>query len=166
MSTARTARTGTQNRLSLLRKRASRLAATQALYSTLVEDAGQNAAALCRMILSQWDDSKRDDDGILPTSAMPDKTLLSTIIERALEERSRLDAAIDSILLTGWSRARTSPVLIATLMAAGAEWLASKRAGAVLVDEYAAVGASLLSDEELSYLHKAMHVMFDGLPRA
>jgi len=155
----------TQNRKSLLRKRASRLAAAQALYSMLLEDVKTTPLKLTSTILSQWEDSKANGDNELPTDTMPDKALLSTIIERALEERSRLDDAINAIILPGWSRERTSTVLIATLMAAGAEWLASTRAAPVLVDEYAAVGSSLLSDEELSYLHKAMHVLFDGLAR-
>lgn len=155
----------TQNRKSLMRKRAARLAASQALYSMLLEDTATTSVKLANGILSQWEDSKANDDDTLPTDAMPDKTLLSTILDRALEERARLDAAIDTIIMPGWSRARTSTVLIAMLMAASAEWLATSRAAAVLVDEYAAVGTSILSDEEVSYLHKALHVMFDGLAR-
>lgn len=165
MSAANPKKAGTQNRMSLLRKRAARLAAVQAIYSHLLENSGKNAHQLSQMILAQWEDSRRDKDGTLPTDAMPDNTLLTTIITRALEERGNIDTAINAMILPGWSRERTSTVLIATLMAAGAEWLASSRAAGMLVDEYASVGASLLSEEELSYLHKALHVMFDGLAR-
>lgn len=155
----------TQNRKSLLRKRAARLAAVQALYSMLLEDVKTTPQKLVNTILGQWEDSKADGDDVLPTDAMPDKTLLSTVLEAALENRAKLDASIDSIIMPGWSRERTSVVLQAALMAAGAEWLASTRAAPVLVDEYVAVGTSMLSEEEVAYLHKALHVMFDGLAR-
>lgn len=155
----------TQNRKSLLRKRAARLAAVQALYSMLLEDVKTTAQKLANVILGQWEDSKADGDGALPTDAMPDKALLAIVLESALENRAKLDGAIDSIILPGWSRERTSLVLQAALMAAGAEWLASTRAAAVLVDEYVSVGTSMLAEEEVAYLHKALHVMFDALPR-
>ena len=90
----------TQNRKSLLRKRAARLAAVQALYSMLLEDVKTTAQKLANTILGQWEDSKADGDGALPTDAMPDKTLLATVLETALENRAKLDGASLDVIFT------------------------------------------------------------------
>jgi transcription termination factor NusB len=159
------ANTGTQMRKSLLKKRAARLAATQALYSADFHENWPELGRITAPILAQWEDSKADGDDLLPTNTMPDKALLSKIIQAFLLHRVGIDAAIDALILPGWKRARMSAVLIAALQCAGAEWLMSNRKAVILADEYTSIGETLLADDELAYLHKAIHLLCEALPR-
>lgn len=151
-------------RKSLLKKRHARLAATQALYSTSIDSQVRGAASLTVMMLEQWRDSKSDNDDHLPHAAMPDATLLEAILDSAIVHHDTINTAIDGLLVTGWSRERTSAVLLALLQAASGEWLTGKvKARAMLVDEYTQVAASLLNDDEIGYVHKALNLLPDAL---
>jgi len=152
-------------RKSLMKKRHARLAATQALYSTSIDTQARGAASLTAMMLEQWRDSKTDNDDHLPHAAMPDATLLEAILDSAIAHHSAIDTALDSLIVQGWSRARTSNVLLALLQAASGEWLTGKvKARAMLVDEYTQVAASLLNDDEIGYVHKALNLLPELLP--
>lgn len=155
----------TQNRESLLKKRAARLAAVQALYGASFHDALPPAHKIAAQILSQWEDSKADRDGLLPTDTMPDKALLGRILEGVILHRNTVDTAIESLILPGWSKQRMDGVLLAILQAAGAEWIISTRALPMLVDEYTTIGEAMLGEEETAYLHKAVHLLCESLPR-
>ena len=151
-------------RKSLLKKRHARLAATQALYSTSIDSQVRGAASLTVMMLEQWRDSKSDNDDHLPHAAMPDATLLEAILDSAIAHREAITTAINGLLVPGWSRERTSAVLLALLHAASGEWLTGKvKARAMLVDEYTQLAASLLNDDEIGYVHKALNLLPDAL---
>lgn len=155
----------TQKRASLLKKRAARLAAVQALYGASFENIPPAPHKMAAQITGQWQDSKKDRDGLLPTDTMPENALLVRILEGVALYRNAIDGAIDAHILTGWTRQRMGGVLVAVLQAAAAEWLISTRALPVLVDEYASVGETMLGEEELSYLHKVLHLVCESLPR-
>ena len=58
----------------------------------------------------------------------------------------------------------TSLPLLAVLRTFAAETLAyPDRAAALLVDEYTAVAAQLVTDEELAYAHKAFNLLLGAL---
>lgn len=155
-------------RKSLLRKRASRLAAAQALYADAMMAASDSTAeGLVAHILASWSDSKLNDAHDLPHDIQPEVALLTKLIESALTHRKEIESAVDACILEGWKKSRMSEPLLATLRAFAAEVLAQPdRAPAVLTREYTEVAAQLLSDDELNYAHKAFNLMVQQLRAA
>ena len=151
-------------RKSLLRKRHARLAAAQALYSKAIEPCKRGAAAMTAMMMDQWAQSKENQDNALPAEAMPDAALLEAVLDSALENAQIISDAIDGIILPGWSRERTSAVLIAILQAAGGESISPRNTPRpVIIDEYVDVAGSLLNADETGFIHKALNLMLDEL---
>jgi transcription termination factor NusB len=151
-------------RKSIQKKYHARLAAAQALYGHAIEPTKRGAAAMAAVMLDQWADSKANGDNALPTDAMPDAPLLGAILDSALQHADAISDAIDAIILPGWSRERTSLVLVAILQAAGGEALSPRGTPrAVLIHEYVDVAGSLLNDDETGFIHKALNLMLDRL---
>lgn len=149
-------------RKSLLRKRASRLAAAQALYSEALIEKSTLPTLLAAQLLQSWADSKLNDTYDLPHEIQPEAALLNTLIDRAQFHAAEIEAAIDALILPGWSKERTSVPLLSVLRTFAAEALAyPDRAAAMLIDEYTQVAAQLVTDEELSYAHKAFNLLLD-----
>lgn len=150
-------------RKSLLRKRASRLAAAQALYArALKEDKGAPSRVVTQA-LAIWADSKTYDAHDLPFEAQPEQALLTTIVTTAIEKRARIEAAIEGLILPNWKKSRMSLPLLCVMRAAAAEALAASRPRGLLVEEYTEVAAQLVGDEEIPYAHKAFNLLFDAL---
>ncbi len=151
-------------RTSLMRKRASRLAAAQALYSEALIEKSTLPALLVAQILQAWVDSKDNDTIDLPHATQPEAALLNRLIETAQEKADVIEPAIDALILPGWSKERTSLPLLAILRTFAAEAIAyPARDPAMMVDEYTKVAAQLVTDDELSYAHKAFNLLLDAL---
>jgi len=151
-------------RKSLMRKRASRLAAAQALYSEALIERSTLPALLAAQMLQSWADSKANDTADLPHGTQPEVALLNALIESAQKHAGLIEPAIDALILPGWSKARTSLPLLAVLRTFAAETIAyPARVPAMLVDEYTEVAAQLVTDEELAYAHKAFNLLYDAL---
>lgn len=151
-------------RISLMRKRASRLAAAQALYSEALIEKKSVPNLLVAQILQAWADSKINDTEDLPHATQPEAALLNRLIETAQEHADTIEKAIESLILPSWSKARTSLPLLAVLRTFAAETLAHPdRDAAKLIDEYIKVAAQLVTDEELAYAHKAFNLLFEKL---
>lgn len=151
-------------RKSLMRKRASRLAAAQALYSEALIEKSTLPALLGAQILQSWADSKLNDTDDLPHATPPEAALLNTLIETAQKHEAQIETAIDALILPGWTKLRTSLPLLAVLRTFAAEVIAyPTRAAAMLVDEYTEVAAQLVTDEELQYAHKAFNLLLDAV---
>ncbi len=158
------AKTPTGSRKSLLRKRAARLAAAQALYSDNVTDKTTQPSVLAAQIMASWADSKLNDTDDLPHANQPETPLLTKLIETAQAHSEAIEAAIDTTILPGWKKSRMSEPLLAILRSCAAEALAyPTRARAMLVDEYTEVAAQLVTDDELHYAHKAFNLLLDHL---
>lgn len=152
------------SRKSLLRKRASRLAAAQALYSDAMTTSHTAPAQLAAHILESWADSKRNDAHDLPHDVQPETALLTTLITTAQDQAGVIETAIDTTILPNWKKSRMSEPLLAVLRACAAEALAyPTRARAMLVDEYTEIAAQLVTDDELHYAHKAFNLLLDHL---
>lgn len=151
-------------RLSLMRKRAARLAAVQAMYSEALIEKTTLPALLANQLLQSWADSRSNDTDDLPHNIQPEASLLNRLIDAAQKNNAQIQKAIDAIILPGWSRARMSLPLLCVLQVCAAEALLNaKRDRAMLVDEYTQVGAQLVTDEELDYAHKAFNLLLDAL---
>jgi transcription termination factor NusB len=154
----------TAPRASLMRKRASRLAATQALYSEALIEKTTLPLLLANQVLQSWADSKLNDTDDLPHGTQPEVALLNKLIETAQEKAGVIEPAIEALILPGWKKDRMSLPLLALLRTFAAETLAyPTRARATLVDEYTEVAAQLVTDEELDYAHKAFNLLLDAL---
>ncbi len=151
-------------RKSLMRKRASRLAAAQALYSEALIERKTLPNLLVAQLLESWADSKANDTADLPHATQPEAALLNKLIEASQAHAEVIEAAIDGLILPNWTKARTSLPLLAILRTFAAEAIAyPDRAAAMLVDEYTEVAAQLVTDDELNYAHKAFNLLLDAL---
>ena len=154
----------TAPRKSLMRKRASRLAAAQALYSEALIERSTLPNLLVAQILQSWADSKLNDTDDLPHGTQPEAALLNGLIESAQKNEAHIETLIDALILPDWSKARTSLPLLAVLRTFAAEAMAyPTRAAAMLVDEYTEVAAQLVTDEELRDAHNAFNLLLDAL---
>lgn len=152
------------NRKSLMRKRASRLAAAQALYSEALIEKSTLPMLLANQVLQSWADSKLNDAQDLPNDIQPEHALLNKLIESAQEHASTIEPAIDALILPGWTKERTSLPLLAVLRAFAAEVIAyPTRARGMLIEEYTEVAAQIVTDEERDYAHKAFNLLLDKL---
>jgi transcription termination factor NusB len=158
----------TTPRPSLMRKRASRLAAVQAMYSEALIEKSTLPALLAAQLLASWADSRANDTDDLPHANQPEVALLNKLIEAAQENHAVIEAAIAANILPNWSKARMSLPLLCVLQVFAAEVIACPtRGAAILVDEYTEVAAQLVTDEELGYAHKAFNLLLDALrPKA
>ena len=151
-------------RPSLMRKRASRLAAVQAMYSEALIEKTTLPGLLANQLLASWADSRTNDTDDLPHASQPEVALLNKLIETAQAQHAVIEAAIAKNILPSWSKARMSLPLLAVLQVFAAETLAyPARGAATLVDEYTEVAAQLVTDDELNYAHKAFNLLLAAL---
>lgn len=151
-------------RPSLMRKRASRLAAVQAMYSEALIEKSTLPALLAAQMLQSWADSRANNTDDLPHASQPEVALLNTLIATAQDAHSTIETAIAQHILPNWSKARMSLPLLSVLQVFAAEVIAyPTRSAATLIDEYTVVAAQLVTDEELSYAHKAFNLLLDHL---
>lgn len=149
---------------SLMKKRAARLAAVQALYASSLGLEKKSAKDLAKTIRDQWKDSKVNEDQHWPADIAPDGTLLEKILVQTIDSRAFIDTAIDKLILPGWKKERMSPLMLCIFVACGAERLDDqKKPRAMLIGEYTDVASGFLSEEELAYMHKALNLLLDEL---
>lgn len=149
---------------SLLRKRAARMAAAQALYAQALSQKDAPAAKLIKQVTDSWQASKTSEAHDLPFNTQPDNALFTSLVETALNESSRIEQAVEALILPGWKKERMSLPLLSTLRACAAEALAfPDKPRGMLVDEYTEVAAQLVTDEELTYAHKGFNLLLDAL---
>lgn len=147
-------------RTSLLRKRASRLAAVQAMYSEALIEKTTAPMLLANQLLQSWAMSRENNTDDLPHSTQPEAALLNKLIATAQENKVDIDTAIETLIQPGWKKERMSLPLLSVLQVFAAEVIASPtRKAGTLIEEYTEVAAQLLTDEELSYAHKAFNLL-------
>lgn len=147
-------------RISLLRKRAARLASVQAIYSEALIETSLAPALLANQLLQSWADSRANNTDDLPHGTQPEVALLNKLIDAAQQNHKAIDEAITTLIQPGWKKERMSLPLLSLLKVFTAEVLiAPTRSAATLTREYTEVGAQLLTDEELSYAHKAFNLL-------
>lgn len=154
-------------RTSLMRKRASRLAASQALYARALTHGKTKPEKLIAQVLQSWKDSKTSDARDVPYDTQPETALANKLFLAAIEKHDRIEAAIDELILPQWKKERMSLPLLSVLRACGAEALAFPgRPRGMLVEEYTEVASQLISDDELQYAHKGFNLLLDALAPA
>lgn len=154
-------------RISLMRKRSARLAAAQALYAQALNQSKTAPEKLVAQVLQSWKDSKSNDARDVPYDTQPETALTTKLVAAAMEHADRIETAIDTLILPQWKKERMSLPLLSTLRACAAETLAfpTKPRG-MLVEEYTAIAAQLVSDDELPYAHKGFNLLLDALAPA
>lgn len=145
---------------SLLRKRASRLAAVQAVYSEAIIEKSTLPALLANQLLQSWADGHANDTGDFPEGLQPEAALLNKLIESAQAQHAPIETAIETLIQPGWKKERMSLPLLAVLKVFAAEVIAAPaRSAAILIEEYTEVGAELLTEEELRFAHKGFNLL-------
>lgn len=154
----------TTPRNSLMRKRASRLAAAQALYARALTHGKTKPEKLMAQVLQSWKDSKTSDATDLPYDTQPETALANKIFLSTIEKTERIEAAIDDLILPQWKKSRMSLPLLSVLRACAGEALAFPgRPRGMLVEEYTEVASQLIGDDELQYAHKGFNLLLDAL---
>ena len=151
-------------RKSLERKRASRLAAVQALYARALKGDALAPAKMVQQISQSWADSKTYEQHDLPYETQPEQALLLALVSAALTHEAAIEATIETVILPQWKKSRMSLPLLSTLRIAAAEALAfPKKSRGLLVEEYTEITAQLVGDEEIAYAHKAFNLLLDAV---
>ena len=151
-------------RTSLMRKRAARLAAAQALYARALTHGKTKPEKLIEQVLQSWKDSKTSKADDVPYDTQPETALATKLVLAAIDYDARIEPAIEGIILPQWKKERMSLPLLSVLRACGAEALAFPgRSRAMLVDEYTEVAAQLVGNDELAYAHKGFNLLLDAL---
>ncbi|OYW14114.1 MAG: hypothetical protein B7X02_00775 [Rhodospirillales bacterium 12-54-5] len=151
-------------RQSLQRKRASRLAAVQALYARHLQGDTFAPATMVQHISQSWADSKTYEQNDLPYETQPEQSLLLALVSSAITHEAVIETTIETVILPHWKKSRMSLPLLSTLRIAAAEALAfPKKARGMLVEEYTEITAQLVGDEEIAYAHKAFNLLLDAL---
>lgn len=154
----------TGQRKSLMRKRAARLAAAQALYMQAQGQPNASAAELVAQVLLSWQESKANKAADLPYNVQPETALATKLVEAAIEHADRIEPVIEGLIQPGWKKSRMSLPLLATLRTCAAEALAfPNKPRGMLVEEYTEIAAQLVTDEELAYAHKGFNLLLDSL---
>ncbi len=111
-------------------RRASRLAAVQALYGI-----DRSAASVDEVVAAACDQGAVLDESGLSHPANP--RLLAAVVRGATENREILDDMIDDALAPGWTTARLETLMRAVLRAGAGELLARAEAPArVVISDY------------------------------
>lgn len=151
-------------RRSLMRKRAARLAAAQALYAHALTHKRTKPDMLVAQVLQSWIDSKTSDAADLPFDTQPEAALTQKLVLTAIEQREAIETAIESLILPQWKKERMSLPLLSALRACAAETLAfPTKARGMLVEEYTEIAAQLVDERELAYAHKGFNLLLDAL---
>ena len=151
-------------RQSLQRKRASRLAAVQALYARTLKSDVTVPATMVQQISQSWADSKTYEQHDLPYETQPEQALLLALVSAALAHEATIEATIEQVILPQWKKSRMSLPLLSTLRMAAAEAIAfPKKSRGLLVEEYTDITAQLVGDEEIAYAHKAFNILLDAI---
>src|SRR6187399_1209132 len=104
----------TPQRTSLLRKRAARLAAAQALYARALTHGKTKPEKLIAQVLQSWKDNKTNNVTDLP-DMQPEGALATKLFLAAIEQTGRIEPAIDGLILPQWKKSRMSLPLLSVL---------------------------------------------------
>lgn len=142
---------------SLQAKSSARLAAAQLLYRVAVTGEAFNAAKLARDYQHYLDENKHAPaEAKLPAIA-PNAAYLRKLLEGVGAHAEALEALVDAHLSEKWKRERMSPLLVAILKLGLFELDAHRNLPTgVLVDEYTALAARFVDEEEVSFVHAVM----------
>jgi N utilization substance protein B len=144
-------------RESLRRKRASRIAAIQAIYTREVRDKPPSAAKLLEQIHQQWTDSIAAQDGEWPMMDKPENALLESVLLGTLEKLAEVDELIATRIKENWKAERMDPVMRAILRCAVYELaFQPERKTHTLLDEYVTIAGGFFDGQELGYIHSAL----------
>lgn len=145
-----------QQRESIRRKRSSRMAAVQALYSYAISERKPTTEKLVQQLIDQWGESVGIDIE-WPSDDKPEQAMLRDIVGGVVDHLTDVDNHINGTLKETWKPERMDPVLIALLRCAVFE-LAYKtdRKIPVIVDEYVTIASGYFEGNELGFVHSAL----------
>lgn len=131
-------------------RRATRLAAVQALYQ--MELAGGGASEVAQEFVEH-----RFADLAEAHGATPDEAFFTAIVEGVPDNQVEIDRTIAGALSANWSLARVDSILRAILRAAVFELVARRDVPAkAVIDEYVAVAGAFFGGDEPGFVNAAL----------
>ncbi|MAR55692.1 MAG: hypothetical protein CMM93_00770 [Rickettsiales bacterium] len=151
-------------RESLRRKRASRIAAVQALYTYAIREKPPLPAKLLEQITAQWQDSVQAQDSEWPMTDKPENALLEAVLLGTLSHLETIDTHIQLRIKENWKAERMDPVMRAVLRCAVYELAYfPERKTHMLLDEYVTIASGFFDGQELGYIHSALQQLAGDL---
>ena len=131
-------------------RRASRLAAVQALYQ--MEISGEPSKAVIQQFLDHRF-GEADEPGTLKT----DEAFFEDLVLGVVREQEKIDQAIAAHLSEKWSLKRLDMTLRALMRSAGYEVMARPDVPAlVVIDEYVSLATEFFDDKEAAFVNGAL----------
>jgi len=128
-------------------RRASRLAAVQAIYQ--MELTGADAETVADEFVAHRFSASENEK--------PDEALFADIVRGVPHWQAQIDRAIRECLASGWRMSRVDSIVRAILRAAGFELLGRKDIPAkVILDEYVDISHAFFAGEEPSFVNAAL----------
>lgn len=143
--------------LSLQKKSASRVAAVQILYRVAMTKETFDPAKQVSALKVQLFRNPEEQKAVIGAAVEPNYPLLEAILSAIKEYRKDIDKMIASTLSKEWKRERMSPVLIAILQCAVAEFFFAKETPfKVILDEYSRLTRSFFGEPEVKFTFAAL----------
>lgn len=140
--------------LSLQKKTAARMAATQYLYQEAITKDAEPIASHVIALKKQLAGNASEQKLQVGLANEPNYSLLKTLASGVLEKRETINATLDSGLNENWKRERMSPLLIALLQCAIFEMVFYKETKPrIIVDEYTKIARSFFDEKEVNFVH-------------
>lgn len=155
------------SRLSLRRKRSSRIAAVQALYNREITGTTLSPEKQVNQLMQQWKDSISAKDPEWPSHDLPETSLLLDIVQGAVAQHAAIDEVIAPYIKKEWKKERMDPTMVAILHAATYELhYKPARSTAIIVDEYVTIGSDFLDDDALGFANSVLQRIAQARPAA
>ena len=154
---------------SLLRKHASRIAAAHALYARnfAEEKTPETIAAWADSVLEMAKYDTKSDEEERRFDAQPERALLITLLESAVDHESAIAEQIEQAMGEKWQTERTGPLLYAILHTAVAELLARPdKNSTIIISEYVDITDRYFDEGEVGFVNGILSTISGALKRA
>ncbi len=141
---------------SLLRKQVSRLVAIQAWYARHYSETelAETVSGWVDELIEANSAAEAAGDSELLANVPPERALLHTLLESALEHENATDELIETSMGERWKVERTGPLLMAILHIASAELHARpEKKEAVIIHEYVTLASEFYDESEVGFVN-------------
>lgn len=143
--------------LSLQKKSAARVAALQTLYKLAVNKESLNPEKQVAALRAQLFKNPDEQKATIGAAVEPNYNVMQAILSAIAEHKKDIDKMINSVLDKDWKINRMSPVLVAILQCATAEYFFTKDTPfKIIQDEYSRITRSFFGEAEVKFVFAAL----------
>lgn len=139
--------------LSLQKKSASRVAAVQCLYKLAITKESLDPTKQVAALRVQLFRNPEEQKVTIGAAVEPNYPLYEAILSGVKQKNKEIDKMLGSVLAKEWKRERMSPLLIAILQVAIAEYFFAKETPLkVVLDEYSRLTRGFFGEKEVKFV--------------